>query len=50
MDELDLENLMRYFTLEGQLIPTPEEDAQQAQQRAEQLAAQLKALGIEPEV
>ena len=71
------EQQLRYFTLEGQLVPTPEEDAQQqmrfaqeqrkqvqqaqqqaqqaqqqaqqAQQRAEQLAAQLRALGIEPE-
>ncbi|HAC66312.1 MAG TPA: hypothetical protein DCF68_22950 [Cyanothece sp. UBA12306] len=61
---------LRYFTLEGQLVPTPEENAQQqikvaeeqrkqaeqaqqqaqqAQQRANQLAAQLRALGIEPE-
>ncbi|MEA5512214.1 Uma2 family endonuclease [Crocosphaera sp. UHCC 0190] len=54
---------LRYFTLEGQLVPTPEEEAQQQirfaqeqqqraeqqQQRAEQLAAQLRALGIEPE-
>lgn len=55
---------LRYFTLEGQLVPTPEEAALQAQQqseqaqqqayyeqqRAQQLAAQLRALGIEPEV
>ncbi len=65
------EQQLRYFTLEGQLVPTPEEDAQQQmtlaqeqrkqaekaqqqanqqQQRANQLAAQLRALGIEPEV
>lgn len=64
------EQQLRYFTLEGQLVPTPEEEAQQqmkfaqeqrkqaeqaqqqaeqAQQRAAQLAAQLRALGIEPE-
>ncbi|ACB49976.1 unknown [Crocosphaera subtropica ATCC 51142] len=57
------EQQLRYFTLEGQLVPTPEEDAQQQrkqveqvqqqanqqQRRAEQLAAQLRALGIEPE-
>ena len=43
------EQQLRYFTLEGQLVPTPEEDAQQAQQRANQLAAQLRALGIKPE-
>ncbi len=41
---------LRYFTVEGQLVPTPEEEALQQQQRAEQLAAQLRALGIEPEV
>jgi Uma2 family endonuclease len=61
---------LRYFTLEGQLVPTPEEAvlqelqraeqerqraeqerqrAEQERQRAEQLAAQLRALGIEPE-
>lgn len=62
---------LRYFTLEGQLVPTPEEEAQQQmrfaqeqlnqaeqaqqqanhqKQRADHLAAQLRALGIEPEV
>lgn len=40
---------LRYFNLDGQLILTPEEDALQAQQRAEQLEAQLRSLGIEPE-
>ncbi len=47
---------LRYFTPDGQLVPTPEEaalqaqqQAQQAQQRAERLAAQLRALGIEPQ-
>ncbi len=57
------EGKLRYFTLDGQLVPTPEEaalqaqqraqqaqqQAQQAQQRAERFAAQLRALGIEPE-
>jgi Uma2 family endonuclease len=41
---------LRYFDAQGQLIPTPEEDAAQAQRRAEQLAEQLRSLGIEPEV
>lgn len=45
---IDREKL-RYFTLENQLIPTPEEAALEQQQRAEQLTAQLRALGIEPE-
>lgn len=62
---------LRYFTPQGELVPTPEEVATQAQrtvaqaqqratqaqltatqaeQRAAQLAAQLRSLGIEPEV
>ncbi|MCG9891863.1 MAG: Uma2 family endonuclease [Thermosynechococcaceae cyanobacterium MS004] len=54
---------LRYFTINGEKVPTPEEanrvevqKAEQAQRRAEQeygraelLAAQLKALGVEPE-
>jgi Uma2 family endonuclease len=43
------EGKLRYFTLDGDLVPTPEEAALQAQQRAERLADQLRALGIEPE-
>ena len=41
---------LRYFNSQGQLVPTPEEDAKLAQRRAEQLAEQLRSLGIEPEV
>ena len=54
---------LRWATLEGVLLPTPQERANQAEQRAEQaqhranqaeqraeqLAAQLRAMGIEPE-
>ena len=44
---------LRWATREGVLLPTPEEQAQQraqqAELRAEQLAAQLRAMGIEPE-
>ncbi len=54
---------LRWMTLEGVLLPTPQELAEQERQRAEQewqraeqerqraerLAAQLRALGIEPE-
>jgi Uma2 family endonuclease len=54
---------LRYFSLEGALLPTPEEAAraeraraeqatqraEQATQRADRLAAQLRALGVEPE-
>ncbi|MEL6157598.1 MAG: Uma2 family endonuclease [Cyanobacteria bacterium J06554_11] len=50
------EGQLRYFTEEGDRIPTPTEAAQQAQaqaqqstNRAEQLAEQLRRLGIEPE-
>lgn len=49
------ESKLRYFTSEGVLVPTPEEAAKQAQQQldtarqeVEQLKAQLKALGVEP--
>jgi len=47
---------LRWYDSENNWIPTPAEQAQQAQQqaqqaneRAEQLAAQLRALGIDPE-
>jgi len=41
---------LRYFTAEGSKVPTPEEAAEQEQQRAEQLAAQLRALGVNPDL
>ncbi|MEA5506726.1 Uma2 family endonuclease [Halotia wernerae UHCC 0503] len=51
---VDQRNL-RFYTFEGQLVPTPEETAQQEIQRAEQekqrsdrLAAKLQELGIDP--
>ena len=47
---------LRFFTLEGQLVPTPEEVAEQETQRAEQetqraerLAAKLRELNIDPD-
>lgn len=47
---------IRWATLEGELLPTPQEVAEfaqqratQAQQRAEQLATQLRKLGIDPD-
>ncbi|MEL6263533.1 MAG: Uma2 family endonuclease [Cyanobacteria bacterium J06626_6] len=43
------EGQLRYFTEEGDRIPTPTEAAQQSTNRAEQLAEQLRRLGIEPE-
>jgi Uma2 family endonuclease len=49
-------NTLRYFQPSGELVPTPEEAAEQAQAQAQQaedraarLAEQLKALGIDPE-
>jgi len=40
---------LRYFNPQCELLPSPEEAALEAQQRAEQLAGQLRSLGIEPE-
>jgi Uma2 family endonuclease len=47
---------LRYFTAEGQLVPTPseaaevaQEQATQAQERAIRLEEQLRLLGIEPQ-
>lgn len=49
-------NQLRYFTSDGKLVLTPEEDALhaqqaalEAQQRADRLTAQLRSLGIEPD-
>jgi Uma2 family endonuclease len=41
---------LRYFTPDGELVPTPEEAALEAQQKAERLTEQLRSLGIDPEV
>ncbi len=40
---------LRYFDLQGELLMSPEEAALEAQRRAEQLAAQLRSLGVEPD-
>lgn len=42
--------VLRYFDASGVLVPTPEEAATEATAKAARLAAQLKALGVEPEV
>ncbi|MBN3871330.1 MAG: Uma2 family endonuclease [Nostoc sp.] len=42
------ENL-RFFTPEGELVPTPEEVAQQEKQRSDRLAAKLRELNIDPD-
>ncbi|PZO35205.1 MAG: hypothetical protein DCF17_19100 [Shackletoniella antarctica] len=43
------DDALRYFHPSGELVPTPEEAAAVAQERAARLAEQLKALGIKPE-
>ncbi|MFN6445716.1 MAG: Uma2 family endonuclease, partial [Nostoc sp. DedSLP05] len=50
------ENKLRYFTEDGQLIPTPEEAfeqqaqlAEQERQKADRLAAKLRELNIDPD-
>ncbi|WOD41047.1 Uma2 family endonuclease [Nodosilinea sp. E11] len=42
------DNTLRYFHPSGEPVPTPEEAAAAAQARADRLAEQLKALGVEP--
>lgn len=50
------DNFVRFFTPEGELVPTPEEDAERSQQQAEierekneKLAAKLRELNIDPD-
>jgi Uma2 family endonuclease len=43
------DNVLRYFHPSGEVVLTPEEAAEAAQGRAERLAGQLKALGVDPE-
>lgn len=45
---IDQENL-RFYTPEGELIPTPEEVAQQEKQRSDRLATKLRELNIDPD-
>jgi len=40
---------LRWMTLEGELIPLPTEEAIEAKQRAERLAARLLELGFDPD-
>ena len=40
---------LRFFTQEGNLVPSPEEAAAIAQERNQILAAKLQELGIDPE-
>jgi Uma2 family endonuclease len=43
------ERQLRFFTAEGQLVPTPTEAAYTEQQKNAKLAAKLRELGIDPE-
>jgi Uma2 family endonuclease len=43
------EGKLRFFTVEGQLIPTSEERLIEVEQELKQLRSQLKAQGISPE-
>ncbi len=50
------EGLLRFFTPDKQLVPTPEETAEQTEQRleeveqkAQRLAAKLRELNIDPD-
>ncbi|MEG4812895.1 Uma2 family endonuclease [Microcoleus sp. K5-D4] len=40
---------LRFFTAEGELVPTPEEVAEREAQRADRLAAKLRELNIDPD-
>jgi hypothetical protein len=43
------QGLLRYFTPAGELVPTPEETAEEETKRAERLAAKLRELNIDPD-
>ncbi|PPJ63049.1 hypothetical protein [Cuspidothrix issatschenkoi] len=50
------EDQLRYFTVEGRLVPTPEEanleeirKAENERQRADKLAEKLRSLGVDPD-
>jgi Uma2 family endonuclease len=43
------QGLLRYFTPEGELVPTPEETAEEETKKSERLAAKLRELNIDPD-
>ena len=43
------ETKLRFFTAKGALVPTPEEAAREAQEKAARLAERLRSLGVDPE-
>ncbi|MEA5573973.1 Uma2 family endonuclease [Calothrix sp. UHCC 0171] len=40
---------LRFFTPEGDLVPTPEEVAKQEKEKSDRLAAKLRELGVDPD-
>ena len=44
------QGLLRFFTRDGLLVPTPEETAELLKQKAERLAAKLRELNIDPDI
>ena len=44
------ESKLRYFTSDGNLVPSPTEAALSSQQRADRLAAKLRELNIDPDI
>lgn len=40
---------LRFFTPDGELVPTPEEAAKIAEEKADRLAEKLRELGVDPE-
>lgn len=40
---------LRFFTPEGDLVPTPEEVAKQEKDKSDRLAAKLRELGVDPD-
>ena len=44
------QGLLRFFTRDGLLVPTPEETAELLEQKAERLAAKLRELNIDPDI
>ncbi|MTJ09996.1 Uma2 family endonuclease [Anabaena sp. UHCC 0204] len=43
------QGLLRYFTPEGTLVPTPEESAEMEAEKSQRLAAKLRELNIDPD-
>jgi hypothetical protein len=44
-----VDNKLRFFSPQGELIPSPEERADQAEQEVARLKAQLRSQGLKPD-